>query len=276
MSSGAIDYCSDRQSEFSFDPVSVWHLNATGSTAARSVLPRADAVSSTVDSAASSAKSLETQFLGDAGATALDAYRNASKWMFISFAVAFWTTVATILVGLLAICSRWGSFFTWIFAVASAVFSFAASLTATILFSTLAGALKAVLDNYNVDVSVGTRFLALTWIATACSVGATLFWLFSVCCCPGSSNPHHRSNKGGLWNGQSDKPGAGGYGDYNRGRGGLRVEKTGGGYQRVASPYMGAPDHHGDRVPLHDYPQPHGYNHMRPGDAYEPFRRQDA
>lgn len=52
-----------------------------------------------------------------------------------------------------------------------------------------------------------------------------------------------------------------GYGEYN-GRRPLKVERTGGGYERVGSP-------HGDRVPLQDYPQQQtGYTQG----AYEPFR----
>ena len=64
-----------------------------------------------------------------------------------------------------------------------------------------------------------------------------------------------------------------GYGNYdaNRGRG-MRVEKTGGGYERVASPFLGhARNGEGDRVPLTEYPQQTG--HTRGGSAaYEPFR----
>ena len=54
----------------------------------------------------------------------------------------------------------------------------------------------------------------------------------------------------------------------------MKVEKTGGGYARVASPFLGhAENDQGDRVPLTDYPAQTGY---APGaqqsGAYEPFR----
>lgn len=55
--------------------------------------------------------------LGRSGRDALDAYRDVSKWMFIAYEISFWTTLATILVGVLAIFSRIGSFLTWILAV---------------------------------------------------------------------------------------------------------------------------------------------------------------
>lgn len=89
--------------------------------------------------------------------------------------------------------------------------------------------------------------------------------------CSGRSNPHHRSNKNGLWNAEPKDP-------YARGRG-LQVEKTGGfgggNYQRVASPYAGA---HDDQVPLHDYGQPNPYtsdnnsHHHHQGVGFEPYR----
>ena len=50
------------------------------------------------------------------------------------------------------------------------------------MFSTLAGALKGLFNPYHIKVDIGTRALAITWIATALSIGATLFWLFSIGC----------------------------------------------------------------------------------------------
>lgn len=102
------------------------------------------------------------------------------------------------------------------------------------------------------------------WLGTLFSMAATLFWLFSICCCSGRSNPHHKSNrKGGLWNN----------GDAALGTGprGMKVEKTGAGYERVGD----------DQVPLTSYPaqQPLGenrgyYAQQQTGTtgAYEPFR----
>jgi hypothetical protein len=79
----------------------------------------------------------------------------------------------------------------------------------------------------------------VTWLAVAFSMGAGLFWLFSVCCCSGRSN-----NKR------------------------VKVEKTPYTYERVASPYMGThPNQHGDNLPLNPMPESHGK-----AAAYEPFR----
>lgn len=141
-------------------------------------------------------------------------------------------------------------------------------LTSTILFSVLVTALNKVLDDYGISLSTTRDTLIVCWLAVAFSFGALFFWLFSVCCCSGRSNPHHKSNKGGLWNAE---PKGQGYGDFaGRGRG-LQVEKTGGGYERVASPYVGA---HDDQVPLNDYAQPTGYGRPQQQQSVglEPYR----
>ncbi|KAF2771138.1 hypothetical protein EJ03DRAFT_251425, partial [Teratosphaeria nubilosa] len=198
---GKIDWCSKRHKNYYFDPLTT--------------------------------ESLENEMLGKSAREAFDAYKKVSKWMFIAYQTSFWTTLATIACGLLAIFSRWGSLLTWLLSIVSSIFTFGAVLTSTILFSVLVGALDTLLDPYSINLSLGTHALIVTWLAVAFSVGATLFWLFSTCCCSGRSNPHHKSNKGGLW---AAEPKGQGYGDYGRGRG-LKVEKTGGGYERVASPW---------------------------------------
>lgn len=164
--------------------------------------------------------------------------------MSIAFEIALWTSVATAVVAIFAIFSRIGSFITWFASVVSSIFTFAAALTSTIIFAALVGALKTVLDPLHVDVSLGGKFLAYVWVSAFLSIAATSFWLFSVCCCSGKSNPHHKGNKGGLWNGGPDEK-YGGYGARD-----MHAGTSNTAYQRVASPYVSS-----DRVPLHDYPQ---------------------
>lgn len=122
---GSIDYCSPRQSQYYFDPIAVWGLNATSTSTVTA--PSSVASNSVVQSAVAFANDnigqLEDQLLGSGTKDALDAYRKASKAMFILYAVAFFTTLATLVISLFAICSRWGSLCTWMFS--------AVSLTAT-------------------------------------------------------------------------------------------------------------------------------------------------
>lgn len=264
---GSDKECSDRQSEFVFDPLEVWGFEISNGTDATSTTSSDNAVESAIASVKGQSEEYENQLLGSSGKKALEAYRKVAKWMFIAYQVSFWTTLATIVVGILAIFSRWGSFLTWILAFVSSFFTLAAVLTSTILFSVLVSALNEALEDYGIKLELGHHALAVCWLGVAFSWGATLFWLFSTCCCSGRSNPHHRSNKGGLWNAE---PKGQGYGNYGAQRG-LKVEKTGGGYERVGSPYTG---HDGDNVPLQQYAaQPAGYGHHYPAPAgYEPYR----
>ncbi|EMC94505.1 hypothetical protein BAUCODRAFT_158092 [Baudoinia panamericana UAMH 10762] len=259
-SDGDIDYCSPKTAHFYFDPIAIWALNGSNATSTSGSGSNTNAITTELSKLQNNTEKLENEMLGKSGQAAVDAYRHVAIWMFIAYEISFWTTLATIVCGILAIFSRIGSFLTWLCSIASTLFTFAAVLTSTILFAALTGALQGILHPYGVKLSLGTQALTVTWLAVAFSLAATLFWLFSVCWCSGRSNPHHRSNKGGLWNAE---PKGQGYGDYSRGRG-LRVEKTGG-YERVSSPVWGGAD-----VPLHDYSQ-RGHS-SNPSGAFESMR----
>jgi len=274
--------CSARESEFYFDPVDAWQLNITSASEAATVKDGTAAI--------------EQAVLGDAGADAIKAYRTASKWMFIAYEISFWTTVATLVFGIFAVCSRWGSFLTWICSFISSVVTLGAVLTSTILFSIVVTALNKVLQPYDVHLSLGTSSLTVTWLAVLFSWAATLFWLFSVCCCSGRSNPHHRSNSGGLWNAEYKDSARGTYNfadrDTGYNRNGLRVEKTGAaaiptagsrGYYPVPAHLGAHDDHDADHLPLQDYAVPTagyaaggytGQSNGRVQSAYEPYRHQ--
>ncbi|CAK4029124.1 hypothetical protein DOTSEDRAFT_163502 [Lecanosticta acicola] len=242
---GSNSKCSKRESGFVFDPLDVWGFE------------------SAIASVKGDTQEYEDKILGSSGRKALEAYRKVAKWMFIAYQVSFWTTLATIVVGIFAIFSRWGSLLTWILAFVSSFFTLAAVLTSTILFPVLVSALNEALKDYGIKLELGHHALAVTWLGVAFSWAATFFWLFSICCCSGRSNPHHKNNKGGLWNAE---PKGQGYGDY--GARGLKVEKTGGAYEPVH--HMG---HDSDNVPLQNYAaQPAGYGHAPAQAGFEPYR----
>jgi hypothetical protein len=161
-----LHYCSPRQRNYWFNPVDVWGLQ---NDAADNVF-------------------------GNDLQKPLDAYQKIAGWMFTAYAVAFFVTVLEIIVGFFALFSRWGSFVTTIVSGVSSFFVLAASITATAMYGALVGGFHTVLSPYHIDASLGGRMLTVTWLTCAFSVGAGLFWLFSVCCCSGkSSSPAHRS-----------------------------------------------------------------------------------
>lgn len=223
--------CSSPKTYFWFDPITVWGLdsNTTGQ-AIEDVLPKT---------------------LRDG----LSTYEKVSKAMSTAYLVALIVTALTVLVGISAIFSRWGSFATTFFATASWIFLVAGSAIAIALFASL----KTVLNNelekdYGIRTDIGSKGYVVSWIGCAFALGSGFFWFFSVCCCSGREHNY--------WN-QGSK-------DARR----TRAERTPYTYERVGSPYLGP---QGDQaVPLGNVGHV-GYNagpQSQRETAYEPFRHQ--
>jgi hypothetical protein len=142
------------------------------------------------------------------------------------------------------------------------LFTILAALTSTILFSTIVGAMGTALKPYKIKLSVGTKMMALDWIAVVFSIGASMFWLVSICCCSGrSSHP----KKGARDSAQ----GAGYTGFGSRGYQPLAEQ----GYDHHAQPSpapYGAPGHRG--VEMQDFGSAGPYKGRET--AYEPFRHE--
>ncbi|KAA8647414.1 hypothetical protein EYZ11_006073 [Aspergillus tanneri] len=207
--------CSKPKAQFYFNPIEVWHLEQTG---AENALP-------------SSVRK------------GLDLYKNVSKWMVIAYIVAFVATIVELLVGLFAICSRWGSCVTTLVSIVAFLFTTAASVTATAMFATITGVFNENLKDYGIKGSMGKNIFVATWLAVAFSLGAALFWLFSSCCCSGRS-PYNHKNK---------NPRA------------ITAEKAPYTYEPLGTP---AVPPYGNTA----YPAPANHNHNQQSSAYEPFR----
>ena len=219
--------CTDPKAYFWFNPIEIWGLNDTG-----------------VD---------VDDYLPKTFRDGLSAYHKASKAIFYLYTGSLAAAAISILVGISAIFSRWGSFFTTFCATAMWILLLAASITTSVVYAVLRAALdKSLKDDYGVDSTQGKRILSVTWIGTAFAVGAGFFWFLSVCCCSGRS-PYNPGSK-----------------EARR----TRAEKTPYTYERVGSPYMGPSDH--QSVPLANFgPGGHpGAQSAQRGTAYEPFRPQ--
>ena len=211
-------HCSDRKAKFWFNPVEVWGLSGTG---------------------------VDEKFPEDLK-KGLDVYKKVSGWMFIAYAVAFFATIAELVIGISAIFSRWGSLFTTICSGVSSLFTVAASITATALYGTLVGTFNTALEPYKIKGSMGKNMFVTTWLAVSFSFAAGIFWIFSVCCCSGRSPYSHSRDD----------------------RRGVTAEKTPYTYEPVsygASPNPNAYGQYGQNVPMQD---------MGRTNAYEPFRHE--
>ncbi|PYI05770.1 hypothetical protein BO78DRAFT_430305 [Aspergillus sclerotiicarbonarius CBS 121057] len=214
--------CSKPEAEFWFNPLDVWNLEDTG-----------------LENALSSKVRKE-----------LNTYKAVSKWMFIAYVIAFAATIAELVVGVFAICSRWGSCVTSLVSAVAFFFITAASITSTAMFVVLKGVFKSELEQYGIKGSMGKNIYVATWLAVAFSLGATLFWVLSSCCCSGRSPYNHRNR--------------------NNTRG-VMAEKTPYTYEALG-PY-GQPQ----QTPYNNtsYPPPpptHGNQTNTRTNAYEPFR----
>ncbi|KAJ5988698.1 hypothetical protein N7481_003908 [Penicillium waksmanii] len=217
--------CSKPKSEYYFDPLDVWGLSDNDT--------------------------IKDELPSDYNKI-MKIYKAVSKWMFIAYLIAFILGIAELLVGMFAICSRWGSCVTTLVAIVFFIFTAAASITATVLFSVVDGSAGTLLKAYGISVSVGKNMLAATWLAVAFALVGAIFWTFSVCCCSGRSPYNHKDRR-------------------NRG---VTAEKAPYTYEPVgagAQPYGAhhtsypAPVAHGG-----EYPMTHTNNQQT--SAYEPFR----
>ena len=120
-SKAGVDFCSPRQGNYYFNPISAWKLDRGSVTSSTSSAdnPAESVVNQYKSQLEDHTEELENNLLGDSAHKAMDAYRKASKAMFTMYAIAFWTTLATLGLSILAIFSRWGSFLTWIFSLVS-------------------------------------------------------------------------------------------------------------------------------------------------------------
>ncbi|KAK2847623.1 hypothetical protein FQN49_005708 [Arthroderma sp. PD_2] len=207
-----VTHCSPRRSKFWFNPAEVWGVDDTIEELYPSTLRKG-----------------------------LDTYKKVAGWMFVAYAVAISASAIQLLVGISAIFSRWGSFVTTIVAAVAAIFTIGSAATASVLYGILVGAIKAGLKPFEVNAGLGSRMLAIYWLAALFTLGGGFFWLLSVCCCSGRSPYGHRDNRRGV-----------------------TAEKAPYTYERVASPYG---VHPGAAVPMHNMPPHHTQD-----TAYEPFR----
>ena len=227
----AYSYCSPRTSNFAFDPITIWGLN---STTVEPLLPAS---------------------LRDGVAT----YKKLAGIMYAFYVIALSGSALILLMGIAALFSKWGSFFTTAIATIAGLSAIVASTIATVLFAALDEAVNhtALGEDLGINASLGQTILRITWVSVLFAAGAWIFWFFSICCC--STRSPYKSHR-------ED-------GDRKR----VTVQKTPYTYERVGSPYLGPRD--GQNVPLQSFggtsePQYQAPQYYQQQSAYEPFRPQ--
>lgn len=153
---------------------------------------------------------------------ALKAFRHVTKWTEVAYIVAFIALAVEIVLGIFANCSRLVSCCTWIIAGLASVIVCCAAILSTVMAAVVVGAVEASAKYYGVKGKINTTFLSVVWLSVALAIGASLFWVFTICCC----KPEHRSKERKNRHSDGEKllpTGAGGYapiGNDHEGTGG--------------------------------------------------------
>lgn len=153
-------------------------------------------------------KHLNTSFINDlagvAGAnieipdeidTALSIFKTVTRYTEIAFIVTLAVLGLELFLGIFASCTRIISCLVWLIGIAAIILCVVAAGLATAMGAVVVGAVEATAEQYGVRGSINTRFLACIWIGAAFAIAASLFWLFTICCCKPEHGRH--KNKGG-------------------------------------------------------------------------------
>ncbi|KAI1392755.1 SUR7/PalI family-domain-containing protein [Hypoxylon trugodes] len=127
---------------------------------------------------------------------ALNTFKPLMKWTEVVYIIAMVGLGLELIVGLFTACSRLVSCLTWVISGIATLAVIAAAAMMTAMSLVVVGAVKAATSKYGGDASWNGNFLACIWIGVAFALGASLFWLFSVCCCKPEHRPYNRRSRG--------------------------------------------------------------------------------
>jgi SUR7/PalI family len=111
----------------------------------------------------------------------------ASHWMFAMYMVAVILLFITVLVGLTALCTRFGSVITTIVSFLAFLFITASTFVAQIMFIIYRNVINDQITVFNVSASLGTAMFAFSWTASVCALIATVLFMFGICCGTGAT-----------------------------------------------------------------------------------------
>jgi SUR7/PalI family protein len=150
--------CSTPTKDFWFDPVKAWHLN----------------------------KTIFADELPKAFNDVLKTYHSVSKGLVGLYLIAISATAASTILGFCAVFSLVGSILPLIITAIATVGLLAASIMATVAYSSVVGTFDTVLRSYGVGATLGLNMFALTWSAFLSTLLSSFLWLLrGLCCCCG-------------------------------------------------------------------------------------------
>jgi hypothetical protein len=127
---------------------------------------------------------------------ALKAFRKLIKWSEVAFIISLIALGLELLIGIFSNFSRAVSCLTWFESVITTILVIIACSLSTATVAVIAGVVQGSKHLYGAKVHLDGRFLAVIWIGAAFSIGASLFWIFTICCCKPEKRQktHHNNN----------------------------------------------------------------------------------
>ncbi|RFU74018.1 integral membrane [Trichoderma arundinaceum] len=127
---------------------------------------------------------------------ALTVFRKLIKWSEIAFIIALVGLGLELIIGIFSNFSRAVSCLTWFESVLTTILVIIACSLSTATVGIIAGVVQGSKSLYGAKVHLDGRFLAIIWIGAAFCIGASLFWIFTICCCKPEKRQkknHHQS-----------------------------------------------------------------------------------
>ncbi|KAI5864775.1 SUR7/PalI family-domain-containing protein [Durotheca rogersii] len=125
----------------------------------------------------------------------LTTFKTLIRWTEVVYVIAIVGLGIELVIGLFTACSRAVSCLTWLVSGIATLAVIAAASMMTAVAIVPVGLVVAATSQYGGRANVNGSFLAVAWLAVAFGLGASLFWLFSVCCCKPESRASKRSSQ---------------------------------------------------------------------------------
>ncbi|KAF3003392.1 hypothetical protein E8E14_008291 [Neopestalotiopsis sp. 37M] len=133
--------------------------------------------------------------LPDEISDALTAFKTVTKWTEVVYIITMIALGLELVLGFFTYCSRAVSCVTYLVSgiATTAVCATAGMITALAVI--VVGAIEGTAKAYGVTGTINTNMLAAAWLGAAFAIAASMFWLFSACCC--KRDPKQRHSKHG-------------------------------------------------------------------------------
>lgn len=108
--------------------------------------------------------------------------KTASKAMWVCYVIGVVVCGLTIFIGLFSFHSRIASFCTALVSFVGFLAIMVASALGTGIYKTYSHYFNEEVNKYGIKASLNSKALAITWVATAAALWATVWWVISICC----------------------------------------------------------------------------------------------